>query len=224
MIAGRAATVPVILRVESNIGFIFHLCHITSMSLRAAILGFLDLEPSSGYSLRQRFEGSVGSFWTVTQSQIYRELHALEHDGLVSAKVARGRGKPDRRTYALTDAGHAALRAWLKEPLAPLQLRHPLLLKLVFAASLDPKALDALLDKYQQEMQSTRAAYAARIDSPDIFDLARTKREAAIWRLSIEHGVGWCDAEIDWLRRTRRELARSREHASPGKTNRRKTK
>jgi PadR family transcriptional regulator AphA len=180
------------------------------MSLRAAILGFLEIEPSTGYSLRQRFEGSVGSFWTVTQSQIYRELHGLERDRLVTAKTARGRGKPDRRTYALTEAGRNELRAWLNEPLQPMQLRHPLLLKLVFAATLEPAKLDSLLDEYQKEMIATRTEYAARLASADIFDLARSPREAAIWRLSIEHGVGWCDAEISWLRRTRRELSGSR--------------
>ena len=186
------------------------------MSLRAAILGFLDIEPSSGYSLRQRFEGSVGSFWTVTQSQIYRELHGLERDRLVTAKTARGRGKPDRRTYALTEAGREELRAWLNEPLQPMQLRHPLLLKLVFAASLEPAQLDALLDDYQKEMTATRTEYAARLASTDIFDLARSPREVAIWRLSIEHGVGWCDAEIAWLRRARTELFGSRaRRASP---------
>jgi DNA-binding PadR family transcriptional regulator len=177
------------------------------MSLKAAILGFLALEPATGYSLRQRFDGSVGSFWTVTQSQIYRELHALEAARLVTAKVARGRGKPDRRTYALTDAGRGELAAWLREPLEPLQLRHPLLLKLVFAAELDAAALDELLARYQRDMEATRIEYAGRLDSPNIFDLARTKREAAIWRAAIEHGVGWCDAEIAWLTKTRKALA-----------------
>ena len=46
------------------------------MSLRGAILGFLSFEPTSGYTLKQRFDGSVRSFWSATQSQIYRELHA----------------------------------------------------------------------------------------------------------------------------------------------------
>ena len=54
------------------------MCYIIHMSLKYAILGFLALEPVSGYTLRQRFEGSVSSFWSVTQSQIYRELKALE--------------------------------------------------------------------------------------------------------------------------------------------------
>jgi len=93
-----------------------------------------------------------------------------------------GRGKPDRRTYALTEAGRNELRAWLNEPLQPMQLRHPLLLKLVFAATLEPAKLDSLLDEYQKEMVATRTEYAARLASTDIFDLARSPREAAIWR------------------------------------------
>src|SRR5215510_7848804 len=99
------------------------------MSLRGAILGFLALEPTSGYTLKQRFDGSVGSFWSATQSQIYRELHALEADGLIAAEAVPGSGKPDRKVYSLTAPGQRALVQWLEEPLDPLFLRHPLLLK-----------------------------------------------------------------------------------------------
>ena len=65
------------------------LCAIsTGMSLRQAILGFLDLERTTGYTLGQRFSGSDGSFWSGTQSQIYRELHDLERAGLTRAEVS----------------------------------------------------------------------------------------------------------------------------------------
>jgi PadR family transcriptional regulator, regulatory protein AphA len=177
------------------------------MSLRAAILGFLGLEPASGYTLRQRFEGSVGSFWSVTQSQIYRELHALEAEGLASTRVEPGEGKPDRKVYALTAAGREALAAWLAEPLEPLQLRHPLLLKFVFAADVAPAALDALLKRYEEGLRETREEYAGRLSAEEIFSLARSKREATLWKLSIEHGVAWCDAELAWLRKARRRLS-----------------
>src|SRR4051794_36797236 len=112
------------------------------MSLRSAILGFLTLEPTSGYTLKQRFDGSVGSFWSATQSQIYRELHALEAEGMVKVKAVPGDGKPDRKLYSLTAAGHDALARWLEQPLEPLFLRHPLLLKLVFSSEVAPKKLD----------------------------------------------------------------------------------
>ena len=180
------------------------------MSLRAAILGFLQLEPTSGYMLRKRFAGSVESFWSVTQSQIYRELHALEKQGLVMSEREAGEGKPDRIVYSLSEAGRAELEAWLRTAVEPVQLRHPLLLKLVFAADLEPSVLDQLLADYGSSIRATHAEYAARLAMKEIFSLARSKREATLWRLSIEHGLAWCDAELSWVERARKELRAKR--------------
>jgi DNA-binding PadR family transcriptional regulator len=177
------------------------------MSLRSAILGFLTLEPTSGYMLKQRFDGSVRSFWSATQSQIYRELHAMEAEGLVEVEEIAGEGRPDRKVYWPTEAGKLALAAWLEEPLEPLFLRHPLLLKLVFSSELPQKRLDGLLAHYGEGLAATRAEYAARLADPKIFSLARSAREAAIWRLSIEHGLAWCDVELAWIARARRTLS-----------------
>ena len=181
--------------------------YISLVSLRAAILGFLELEPTTGYTLKQRFDGSVGSFWSVTQSQIYRELHALERKGLVVAHREPGDGKPDRKVYAPTEAGRRFLDGWLREPLEPLQLRHPLLLKLVFAAELEPAALDEVLERYGEALRRTRGEYERRLSATEIFMLARSPREAEIWRLSIEHGLAWCDTEASWIDDARRRLA-----------------
>src|SRR5688500_16287905 len=149
----------------------------TLVSLRHAILGFVGLEPATGYTLQQRFEGSVRSFWTATQSQIYRELHALEADGLVVVEVVPQEGKPARKVYALTDGGRLELRRWLEEPVGPMQLRDPLQLKLVFAADVAPGRLDEVLAGYEAAMRATREEYRARLDSPAIFALARNPRE-----------------------------------------------
>ncbi|MFT4101641.1 MAG: PadR family transcriptional regulator [Burkholderiaceae bacterium] len=176
------------------------------MSLRAAILGFLRLEPTSGYLLRKRFEGSVGSFWSVTQSQIYRELHALERDGRVVSEREPGEGKPDRLVYSLSKRGEAELDAWLAAPVEPVRLRHPLLLKLAFAAEVEPGVLDQVLADYGESLSATRAEYADRLAMKEIFSLARSRREATLWRLSIEHGLAWCDAELGWIEKARRAL------------------
>jgi DNA-binding PadR family transcriptional regulator len=176
------------------------------VSLRAAILGFLRLEPTSGYLLRKRFEGSVASFWSVTQSQIYRELHALERDALVVSEREAGEGKPDRLVYSLSKRGAAELDAWLQAPVEPVQLRHPLLLKLVLAADVKPQLLDELLASYGASVAATRDTYSARLVMKEIFSLARSKREATLWRLSLEHGLCWSNAELSWVRKARREL------------------
>lgn len=156
--------------------------------------------------LRKRFEGSVGAFWSVTQSQIYRELHALEESRLVLSEREPGDGKPDRRVYSLSARGRAELDAWLRAPVEPLHLRHPLLLKFVFAAELEPAALDTVLRKYRESLSATRTEYLGRLSMKEIFSLARSRREATLWRLSIEHGLAWCDAELSWVDKARRAL------------------
>ena len=179
------------------------------MSLPAAILGFLQHEPASGYTLKSRFETTVASFWTVTQSQIYRELHGLEREGLVVVREQAGEGKPNRKVYALSPAGQSVLTAWLRQPLEPLQLRHPLLLKFVFSAEVTPAELDAQLQQYAASLAQTREAYAARLIGRQIVELARSKREAQIWRLSVVHGLHWCDAELAWVELARRTLGKA---------------
>lgn len=188
------------------------------MSLRAAILGFLRVEPTSGYLLRKRLEGSVGAFWSVTQSQIYRELHALETDRLVVGEREAGDGKPDRVVYSLTTRGEDELDAWLEAGVEPVRLRHPLLLKLVLASDLEPQRLDRILADYAEAVSTTRTGYEGRLVASEIFSLARSPREAALWRLSIEHGLTWCDAELGWIDRARRELGST--HLSPEQTGR----
>lgn len=187
------------------------------MSLRGAILGFLDLQPTTGYTLKQRFDGSVRSFWSATQSQIYRELHALEEEGLVASKLQPGDGRPDKKVYSLTRRGRAELEGWLAEPLEPLELRHPLLLKLVFASELPPARLDDLLERYGNGLRKIRSEYQMRLADPRIFSLARSARERSIWRLSIQHGLAWCETELRWIERAQKEL-------SGGKKWNRKTK
>ncbi|MBE7425580.1 MAG: PadR family transcriptional regulator [Ideonella sp.] len=178
------------------------------MSLRHAILGFLDLEPATGYTLLQRFEGSVGSFWTATQSQVYRELHALEAAGQVRMTLQPQDGKPARKIYALTAGGRAALEAWLHEPLEPTQLRDALQLRLVFSASVPPARLDAMLASYAERLQATLQEYRERLASTQILSLARSARERTLWALSVENGVAWCEAQLVWVRHARRRLAR----------------
>jgi PadR family transcriptional regulator, regulatory protein AphA len=177
------------------------------VSLRHAILGFIGLEPTTGYTLGQRFSGSVGSFWTATQSQIYRELHDLERSAFVEVEVVPQDGKPARKVYTLTPAGEAELQRWLAAPVAPLQLRDPFLLKLVFAAEASPAVVDAMLERHIAELEQTRVEYEARLDMPQIFSLARSERERLLWRLSLENGLGWCAAQLKWAEGAKKRLA-----------------
>lgn len=176
------------------------------MSLKLAILGFLDIEASTGYTLGQRFSGSVGSFWTATQSQIYRELHDLEERGMVSLEVIPQDGKPPRKVYSLNEEGRRELAKIKRGPFDHMAMRDPFMLRFVFSADVEPETLDGMLAQFQDELKTRRNEYVERQSSPAILSLARSDRERTLWELSLEQGIRWCDQQIEWLAEARRKL------------------
>ena len=72
------------------------------MSLKHAILGFLQYGPSTGYELKKVFDNSVQHFWPADQSQIYRTLVWLEEQGWVSMELIPQDDHPDRKVYSIS--------------------------------------------------------------------------------------------------------------------------
>ena len=70
--------------------------------------------PATPYGIKQLVQGSVGYFWSFPHSQIYAQAERLAAAGLLSEE--RETGGRNRRVYSVTEAGEAALRAWLAEP------------------------------------------------------------------------------------------------------------
>ncbi len=97
----------------------------------AALLGLLSYGEMSGYELYRTADTVIGDYWTVTRSQVYRELAAMSAAGLVAAG---DQGPRARRPFALTDEGRSAFAAWIVREPAPEVIRFPLLLTLNFGA------------------------------------------------------------------------------------------
>src|SRR2546423_2394658 len=89
----------------------------------AALLGFLHDGPMTGGQLMAAAQRRLGSFWSMTRSQVYRELPALADAGYVKL------GKPGARSsqpYSITPAGKRAFVRWLAEPPGREPVRNPL--------------------------------------------------------------------------------------------------
>jgi DNA-binding PadR family transcriptional regulator len=108
----------------------------------ASLLGFLHQGPMAGWDLAQRVETTVGDFWNVTRSQIYRELRVLDEAGLVEAHEA---GSRDRRPYSITDAGREAFKTWISREPGDDVIRSPLLLTVFFGADVDERRMARFL-------------------------------------------------------------------------------
>jgi DNA-binding PadR family transcriptional regulator len=122
----------------------------------ASLLGFLQAGPRSGWEVVQAVEGSIGNFWNVTRSQVYRELRRLEERGLVEAGET---GARDRRPYAITDAGRRAFAEWISREPGPDLVRSPLLLTVFFGQYLDPVLLRRFLVLHRAQHEKQLAGY-----------------------------------------------------------------
>lgn len=120
----------------------------------AALLGLLHDGPQTGGELVSSARERFGAFFSVTRSQVYRELPALAEEGLV--RLGK-QGPRSSQQYVITAAGKKAFKTWLTSEPGPDHLRSPLILRVVHAASLTPKQRVTLVD-------SARAAYSAQQD------------------------------------------------------------
>jgi DNA-binding PadR family transcriptional regulator len=159
-------------------------------STAGALLGLLRDGELSGYDLVAAAEEIVGGFWTITRSQVYRELAALADRGLLE------RGPPgprDRQPFRLTPAGRAAFRAWVNTSPEPENLRIPLLLRITFADEISPERLQAMLAGHE-------AAHRERLEHYRFLD--RKLAEAgcpAEQRVTLAFGISYETAILDWF-------------------------
>jgi DNA-binding PadR family transcriptional regulator len=155
----------------------------------AALLGLLHDGQMTGGQLMSAAQSRLGPFWTMTRSQIYRELPGLAERGFVRAGKA---GPRSSQPYAVTAAGKKAFTRWLGEPAGHDQLRNPLLLRAVFGAAAGPSRLAELYDAKTEE--HTTGLASAREQLKD------AKRDGDQYaQAALEFAVMYHRAVLKWL-------------------------
>lgn len=157
----------------------------------ASLLGFLHEGPMTGWDLVAVAQQRIGGFWTLTQSQVYRELAAMAKTGLVEVGPP---GPRDRKPYTITTAGRAAFAKWIDREPGPEQIRFPLLLTMVFARHLPPHRLAEMLAAH-------RAVHAERLASYEEQEAAiRDQPEAdPVRATTLDFGLRYERAVLDWF-------------------------
>ncbi len=155
----------------------------------ASLLGFLHERPMSGWDLLATAEVLIGDFWSITRSQVYRELAAMETAGLV---VAGPPGPRERRPYEVTDAGRSAFREWLQQAPGAEQIRYPLLLTIAFGRHLPPDRLAAFVADHRVVHEQRLAGYRSlRADAGENLD--------AYAIATLDFGIRYESAVLDWF-------------------------
>jgi DNA-binding PadR family transcriptional regulator len=81
-----------------------------------ALLGLIDLKPSSGYDLRKIFAETAMGNYSSSPGAIYPALERLESQRLIRGVVEDSAGLRRRCVYHTTATGAAELRKWLSRP------------------------------------------------------------------------------------------------------------
>jgi DNA-binding PadR family transcriptional regulator len=155
----------------------------------ASLLGFLHAGDLSGYDLVGVAQLFIGDFWTLTRSQVYRELAALAKRGLVEAGET---GPRSRQPYRITDAGRSAFAEWVAQPPGTEQIRYPLLLTLSFGSWLGPERL-------LQFVAEHREVHEARLSSYLDLDADATVDQEPYQRATLAFGIHYERAVLAWM-------------------------
>lgn len=124
----------------------------------ASLLGLLHEGPRTGWDLVVIAQERIGEFWSLTQSQVYRELAAMAAAGLI---VAGERGPRDRRPYELTPAGREAFDTWAARIPGQEILRMPFLLYVALGKHIPPDRLHAAVRAHHALHEAQLAKYQA---------------------------------------------------------------
>jgi DNA-binding PadR family transcriptional regulator len=153
-----------------------------------SILGFLDLfGPLTGWGLDQMIDTSIGNFWHVTRSQIYRELRDLVGRGYVSPGEP---GPRSRTVHQITEEGRRAFRSWLARDPGPDVIRNRLMLTVFFGDRLDPARLTEIL----RDQRATHVATLARYR-----ELQRGLGTDGAMASTLRLGISYEEVLIAWI-------------------------
>lgn len=158
----------------------------------ASLLGLLDLSGGelTGAELVRVAQQRIGDFWSLTRSQVYRELAALEADGHVEPGP---RGVRESRPYRISASGRDIYRTWLTERLPGDTVRVPLLLAVAFGSVLPKRQVAALLRRSAEEHRNRLDSYRAL--AADLDELG-----VDVWTQStLSFGVHYEEAVLRWF-------------------------
>lgn len=135
--------------------------------LALGVLSYLSRQPMHPYELGRTLKanGDARSI-RYTHGSLYMVVAQLADRGLIEAQERSREGqRPERTTYAITDAGRAELHAWLGELVADPQHEYPqFVAALSLIGALHPDEVVALLRTRLERLGATHAETRKLID------------------------------------------------------------
>jgi DNA-binding PadR family transcriptional regulator len=165
------------------------------MSLGHTFLALLEGQPRHGYDLKRAYDEQFGHDRPLPYGQVYATLSRLLKNGLVEVDSVEPGGGPERKRYAITDAGVTDVGLWLSRPERPEPYLQSVLYTKVVLALLTGRSAADLLDVQRSEhLRLMRDLTRRKLDG----DLAD--------QLICDHALFHLEADLRWLELTSARL------------------
>ncbi len=176
-----------------------------------AVLGLLAIRPWTTYELAKQVQRSLRWFWPRAERKLYDEPKRLAEEGLATA-TREHTGRRGRTVYTITEAGRAALREWLGEPVAPPTTEFEGMVKVFFADAGSRLQLLATVDRIEaqatERMEEIVGLAATR-------PLAFPEREH-ISAIGLQLFAAQEESTLRWARWAREQVEQWTDTADPG--------
>ncbi|UTA46603.1 PadR family transcriptional regulator [Simiduia sp. 21SJ11W-1] len=175
------------------------------MSLKHSLLVLLADNPATGYDLSQQFKGSVGFFWNASHQQVYKELKQMTEAGWLACDTQAQTERPDKKIYSVTQAGQAALQAWLSQAAKPHKYKDAFLIKLYGGRHIPRPALVKELDEHIAHHKKTLHKLLEIESEYHALSHSQQKKFELPYltlKLGISNERNW----LDWAQETREAL------------------
>ncbi len=174
------------------------------MPVSRSLLGLLETAPRHGYDLKRSYDELFGSDRPLAYGQVYSTLSRLLKNGMVTVDGVQPGDGPDRKRYAITDAGVTDLDAWLSTPEKPAEYLQNSLYTKVVLALMTHRSADEFLDARRREHLASMREFTRRKQSGDLAD-----------QVICDHALLHLEADLKWLELTASRLADLRRELGP---------
>lgn len=158
------------------------------MSIPHALLGLLEAGPSHGYDLKRSYDERFGPSRPLQYGQVYATLSRLLRNGLIEVDGVEAGGGPDRKRYAITDAGITDVADWLAVPEKPEPYLQNVLFTKVVLALLSGRDAAGVLDAQRTAHLQLMRELTRRKAGGDLADA-----------LICDHALFHLEADLRWL-------------------------
>ncbi|GAB2802811.1 PadR family transcriptional regulator [Streptomyces daliensis] len=165
------------------------------MSISHTLLGLLESGPRHGYDLKRAFDERFGHDRPLHYGQVYSTMSRLLKNGLVEVDGVESGGGPERKRYAITDAGITDVEGWLDTPEKPEPYLQSTLYTKVVLALLTERNAAGMLDSQRAEHLRLMRELTRRKQQGDLAD-----------QLICDHALFHLEADLRWLELTAARL------------------